>query len=69
MFFFGILTKVKVRDGATPWIAIAAPVLCLIFNLVSKRFWGFDLGFTLLIVNGLLTFLGMWLFRVRENTK
>ena len=69
MFFFGILTKVKVRDGATPWIAVAAPVLCLVFNLVSKRFWGFDLGFTLLIVNGLLTFLGMWLFRVREGAK
>nr|MCR5710806.1 sodium:solute symporter [Bacteroidales bacterium] len=66
MFFFGILTKVKVRDGATPWIAVAAPVLCLVFNLLSKRFLGFDLGFTLLIVNGLLTFLGMWLFRVRK---
>ena len=65
MFFFGILTKAKVRDGATPWIAVAAPVLCLVFNLLSKRFLGFDLGFTLLIVNGLLTFLGMWLFRVR----
>ena len=66
MFFFGILTKVKVRDGATPWIAVAAPVLCLVFNLVSKHYWGFDLGFTLLIVNGLLTFFGMWLFRVKK---
>ena len=69
LFFFGILTKTKVRDGATPWIAIAAPVLCLVFNLLSKRFLGFDLGFTLLIVNGLLTFLGMWLFRVRGAQK
>jgi Na+/proline symporter len=66
MFFFGILTKTKVRDGATPWIAVAAPVLCLVFNLLSKRYLGFDLGFTLLIVNGLLTFFGMWLMRVKE---
>ena len=69
LFFFGILTKTKVRDGATPWIAIAAPVLCLVFNLLSKRYLGFDLGFTLLIVNGLLTFFGMWLFRAKDADK
>ena len=63
MFFFGILTKQKVKDGAVPYIAVAAPVLCLIFNLAGKKYFGFDLGFTLLIVNGLLTYLGMWLFR------
>ena len=69
MFFFGILTKYKVRDGATPWVAVAAPVLCLVFNLLSKRYLGFDLGFTLLIVNGLLTFIGLWLFRRKETVK
>lgn len=69
IFFFGILTKTRVRDGATPWIAVAAPLLCLAFNLLSKRYLGFDLGFTLLVVNGLLTFLGMWLFRIPGSTK
>ena len=34
-------------------------------NLLSKHFWGFDLGFSLLIVNGLLTFLGMWMFSTK----
>lgn len=63
MFFFGILTKYKVRDGASPYIAVAAPLLCFIINFVGKKYLGFDLGFTLLIVNGLLTFFGMWLFR------
>ena len=65
MFFFGILTKVKVRDGAAPYIAVAAPLLCLVLNLCGKAFLGFDLGFSLLIVNGLLTFFGMWLCRKR----
>lgn len=63
MFFFGILSKQKVNDKAVPFIAIAAPILCIIFNAVSKSLWGFDLGFTLLIVNGLITYVGMWLFR------
>ncbi len=63
MFFFGILTKCKVKDGATPYIAVAAPLLCLILNSIGKKYLGFDMGFTLLIVNGLLTFIGMWFFR------
>jgi len=67
IFFFGILTNVKVRDGAAPWISITAPVICLIFNLCSRKFWGFDLGFSLLIVNGALSFLGMWLCRLPEQ--
>ncbi len=65
LFFFGILTKRGVNDKATPWIAVASPILCLLFNLLSKHFWGFDLGFSLLIVNGLLTFLGMWMFSTK----
>ncbi len=67
MFFFGILTKRKVNDKATPWIAIASPLLCLVFNMAGKALWGFDLGFTLLIVNGLLTFFGMWIFSTRNT--
>ena len=63
MFFFGILTKCKVRDGASPYIAVAAPLLCFIINTLGKTYFDFDLGFTLLIVNGLLTFFGFWLFR------
>ena len=67
MFFFGILTNRKVNDKATPWIAIASPLLCLVFNMAGKALWGFDLGFTLLIVNGLLTFFGMWIFSTRNT--
>ena len=69
MFFFGILTDCKVRDRATPWIAAASPLLCLAINLIGRNCLGFDLGFSLLIVNGLLTFLGMWLFRIRKTEK
>ena len=61
LFFFGILSRRKVCDRATPWIALAAPLACLAMNLLGKRFLGFDLGFTLLIVNGALTYLGMWI--------
>lgn len=66
MFFFGILTKYKIKDGATPYIAVGAPVLCLIINLLGRKYLNFDLGFTLLIVNGLLTFIALWFARERK---
>lgn len=69
IFFFGILSKRRVCDRATPWIALAAPLLCLAINVLGKRFLGFDLGFTLLIVNGALTFLGMWISSLPAASK
>ena len=60
MFFFGILTKRQIRDGASPYIAAASPLLCWLLNVLLKQAFGFDLGFSLLIVNGLLTFVLLW---------
>lgn len=62
LFFFGILTRRKVCDRATPFVAVAAPLICLVINLLGRKFLGFDLGFSLLVVNGLLTFAGLWAF-------
>lgn len=62
-FFFGILTKYSVKDKYMPFVAIASPILCFILDYVGKEFLGFGFGFTILIVNGLLTFLGMYLLR------
>ncbi len=62
-FFFGLWTKYQVNDKAMPFVAILSPILCFVLDWVGKEFFGFGFGFTLLIVNGLLTFLGMFLFR------
>ncbi len=63
MFTFGIFTKIQVKDGAIPYIAVAAPILCFVINYFSKLLFQFDLGFSLLILNGGITALLMWLFR------
>ena len=62
-FFFGILTKYKVRDRMMPYIAITSPLLCYLLDTAGKVWLHFGFGFTLLIMNGLFTFLGMWLCR------
>ena len=62
-FFFGILTKYQVKDKVMPYIAIGSPILCYLLDFAGKELLGFGFGFTILIMNGLFTFAGMYLFR------
>lgn len=62
-FFFGLWTKYQVNDKAMPFVAILSPILCFVLDLIGKKFFNFGFGFTLLIFNGLFTFIGMFLFR------
>jgi Na+/proline symporter len=62
-FFFGILTKYQVRDRWMPFVAVASPLFCLLLDWVAKSIFHFGFGFTLLIFNGLFTFVAMWLLR------
>ncbi|MDZ7738627.1 MAG: sodium:solute symporter [Bacteroidales bacterium] len=67
MYSFGLFTRWEIYDKYMPWIAIASPLLCVVLNVFSKSlFGGYEFGFELLIVNGLITFLGMILIR-RKN--
>ncbi len=62
LFTFGILTKRVVNDRLVPVICIAAPVICFFIDkFQGKLFGGFEIGLELLIINGLLTFLGLLL--------
>ncbi len=60
MFTFGIFTKRKVRDKLIPVVAIAAPLICLILQINSEKwFSGYKFGYEILIYNAAITFLGM----------
>jgi len=62
LFAFGILTKKHIRDNYVWIIAIVAPILSYLMNMYSETlFYGYKFGFEILIVNGLLTFLGLFL--------
>jgi len=60
LFSFGILTRRQVTDKWVPLIAIISPVICFFIDKYQKSlFGGFEIGLELLILNGLLTFLGL----------
>ena len=62
LFAFGIISKNRqVRDKATPWIAIASPVACFVLDTVTSSLTGYKFGYELLMLNGALTYLGIWL--------
>jgi len=63
LFAFGLLTKRKTVDKYIPFISVASPIISFLLNTFSKEiFFGYEFGFELLIVNGLLTFLGLLIF-------
>ncbi|KIC62084.1 sodium:solute symporter [Chryseobacterium taiwanense] len=64
LFAFGIFTKYKVKDKLVPFICIAAPVISFFIDKYQETIFGeFKIGLELLIINGLLTFVGLWLIR------
>ncbi|HET9431843.1 MAG TPA: sodium:solute symporter [Chitinophagaceae bacterium] len=61
LFAFGLLTKRQVNDKAVPYIAVASPIICYFLDKFQKNIFGsFEIGLELIIINGLLTFLGLW---------
>ncbi|WP_205501910.1 sodium:solute symporter [Rufibacter psychrotolerans] len=67
MYSFGLLTKRRVRDGVVPALGVLSPVLTYILSQNSAEwFWGYQFGFEVLLLNGLLMFLGLWLFSTRK---
>ncbi|MGB2190383.1 MAG: sodium:solute symporter, partial [Flavobacteriales bacterium] len=66
LFAFGLVTDGKPVDRWIPWVAVASPVLCYLLEAGLKSSYGFSFGFALLPVNGLLTFLGLWLLTKKQ---
>jgi solute:Na+ symporter, SSS family len=67
LYSFGLFTKRKASDRLTPLIALVSPVACFFLSKYSQELLnGYKFGFELLLVNGLLTFAGIWVFS-RKN--
>ncbi len=66
LYFFGLYTKVKPVDKLVPWVAITAPVLCFMTEVIMKWWFGYQVGYELLLLNGLITGLGLWIVRLRH---
>ena len=66
LFVFGLFTKKQPNDSIVPYICIASPLICYAINMIAIHFWNYQFGYELLMLNGLLTFLGLWLTKQRN---
>jgi Na+/proline symporter len=63
MFFFGLFTRHAVRDRWVPAVAIASPIASYFAKMAALQWFGYAMSFELLLLNGALTFAGLWVLR------
>jgi len=68
LYAFGLFTRFQVNDKYVPFLAISSPIFCFFLSDYSVVLLnGYKFGFELLIINGLYTFIGLWLLRIRKK--
>ncbi len=67
LFLFGIITKFKIIDKLVPIIAVLSPILTYIISKIIENNTDYKFGFELLILNGALTFLGLWIIKIKHK--
>ena len=60
LFAFGLFVPrhIKPAARAVPFICLAAPLLCYLLSYLSSTYWNYHFSYELLLLNGLLTFVG-----------
>jgi hypothetical protein len=71
LFSFGILTRRKVKDGwHILFIALLAPVISYFLSKAVPAFTGgYQIGIELLLINGIITFTGLWMVSHKDEPK
>lgn len=69
LFAFGLFTKRPVNDKRVPLVCIIAPAICFILNNNSVEWFGYAFDFELLLVNGFLTFMGLFILGINQHRK
>ena len=66
MFAFGLFTRRRTRDRWVPFIAVVSPILCYALDRFVMQSYGYKFGYELLMLNGMLTFAGMYALSSKE---
>lgn len=68
LFSFGLFNKRAVKDKWVPLVCIISPILCYIINANSVTWLGgYKFGFELLLLNGVLTYVGLLILSNRNE--
>ena len=67
LYAFGLFTKFKVYDRLVPYMCITSPILTYIISISAQKYLGIEIGFFVLVLNGFITFLGLFLTKLPTN--
>ena len=67
LFAYGLLTKKSTHDPLVPYICVASPLICFAIDYMAGEWWGYRFGYELLMLNGLLTFMGLYALSFHKN--
>lgn len=69
LYAFGLFHKFQIKDKWAPFVCLVSPVLCYIIQVNSVEWMnGYKFGFELLMLNGLLSYIGLHFLRTKEST-
>ncbi|MBS1951910.1 MAG: Sodium/iodide co-transporter [Cytophagales bacterium] len=69
LFAFGIFTTRNVNGKFVPAICILAPLLSYLLSTYSEKWFnGYQMSYEVIIIDGLITFLGLWLISTKEKS-
>jgi len=63
LYAFGLFTKHQLKDKMVPIVCLIAPIVTFAISAYSLQYFNFDFGFFVLVLNGFLTFVGLYLFK------
>ena len=70
LFTFGICSKRNLMDKLVPYVCILGPVISyFIYKNSTLIFFGYQIGFELLLINGCITILGLMMISKKNSLK
>ena len=67
LFAFALFTHRNVKGRGVPVVALLSPCLCFAVDQIARQSFGYSFGYELLMLNGGLTFAGLYLLSVKEK--
>ena len=67
LYAFGMITKWKVKDKFVPIVCLLSPFVTYYIGENSEMWFNYKFGFELLILNGLITFLGLYSLKINKQ--
>lgn len=62
LYAYGLFTHRPINDRISPYVCLLSPLACGLLDHFAPLWWGYTFGYELLVLNGLLTIIGIAIF-------